>query len=124
MLIAAGVDVPPRLTVTIVRDTRLVESLITHIEQRSQQLRTALHPNRITAISLMTTFYRPRIFNQKSMVKRLSLAHAVLLSHRETHAGWRKRLKAIEDCRNAQCASKQRNPMAAEATGSVADQEN
>ena len=123
-LIAAGVDVPLRLRRTRARDAHLVESLISHIERRSQQLRTALYTNRITATSLMTTFYRPRIFNQKGMVKRLSLAHAVLLRHTESHAGWRKRLKAIEDRRNAQCASKQRNPMAAEATGSVADQEN
>jgi hypothetical protein len=124
LLIAAGVDVPPRVTAAVVSDTHLVEMLITHIEQRSQQLRAALHPNRITAISLMTTFYRPRIFDQKGMVKRLSLAHEVLLRHTETHVGWRKRLEAIADRRNAQFAGNPRNPTEAEATGSVADQEN
>lgn len=123
-LIAAGVDVPPRRAATIGNDMHLVELLIAHIEQRSRHLRATQYPNRITASSLMTNFYRPRVFAQKGMVKRLSLARAVLLQHTETPAGWRKRLKALEGRRDAQGAGKQRKPMAAELTRRVADQEN
>jgi len=124
LLMAAGVDIPPRPPNVATSDTLLVELLIAHVKQRSRHLKTALYPGRITGSTLMATFYRPRIFKQKRMVERLGPAHTVLLRHTETHAEWRKRIEAMDERKHDDRKGNARGATTAAATKSAADQEN